>query len=403
MPAEEKPYRVYRGGRTKGKVPAPARPGRRRDRGGSKRGANGTDGPVDYRGPGAPRKRVSRGRKIAIGLVLLLVLLVVWGVTSFLAFRGGVGKANKRLDPNARLALTDDPPGLLLSHETTILLLGTDHSKVGGREGDRHSDSIMLVHTDPSKHRIAYLSIPRDLRVSIPGYLDQKINAAFQIGGPTLALKTIKAFTGIDVNHIVIVDFADFRDLVDALGGVDINVPAPIVSNPFDCPYATEERCQRWQGWRFARGPQHMDGRRALVYARIRENRLDPSESDVTRSERQQRVLQAIAAKLTSPRTLVKMPFIGDEIAAPLATDLSAGQLAQLGWVKLRAPVARALHCRLGGTASTYGGQYVIEPSEDNRNVIAMVVGRSAPQPPPPGSGPFGPGCAVGDQALPRR
>src|SRR5215208_2757173 len=235
MPSEEKPYRVYRGGRTKGKVPAPARPGRRRDGGGS----NGTGGAVEYRGPDSPRRRVS--------------------------------------------------PGLLLSHESTILLLGTDHSKVGGREGDRHSDSILLVHTDPSKHRIAYLSIPRDLRVSIPGYLDQKINAAFQIGGPTLALKTIKAFTGIPVNHVVIVDFADFRDLVDALGGVDIDVPAPIVSNPFDCPYATEERCQRWQGWRFARGKQHMDGRRALVYARIRENRLDPTESDVTRSERQQR------------------------------------------------------------------------------------------------------------------
>ena len=59
--------------------------------------------------------------------------------------------------------------------------------------------------------------------------------------------------------------------------------------------------------------------------------------------------------------------------------------------------------CRLGGTGSTYGGQYVIEPSEDNRNVIAMVVGKSAPQPPPPGSGPFGPGCVVGDEALPRR
>src|SRR5215211_3530150 len=334
MPSEEKPYRVYRGGRTKGKVPAPARPGRRRDGGGS----NGTGGPVEYRGPGSPRRKVSRGRKIGIALLLLFVLLVVWGVVSFLAFRGGVEKANKRLDPNARLALADDPPGLLLSHESTILLLGTDHSKVGGREGDRHSDSIMLVHTDPSKHRTAYLSIPRDLRVSIPGYADQKINAAFQIGGPTLALKTITAFTGIPVNHIVIVDFADFEDLVDALGGIDVDVPAPIVSNRFDCPYDTAQRCQAWQGWRFARGKQHMDGRRALVYGRIRENRLDPTESDVTRSERQQRVLQAISSKLTSPVTLVKLPVIGEEVAAPLATDLSATQLVQLGWVKFRSP-----------------------------------------------------------------
>jgi len=401
MAGEEKPYRVYRGGRTKGKVPAPARPVRVRRRDG--RGADGDGDRVDYRGPGAPRrKRISRGRKIALGLLLLLVLLGAWGVASFLAFRSGAEKANKRLDPNARLPLTEQS-GLLLSHETTILLLGTDHSRIGGREGDRHSDSIMLVHTNPSKHRIAFLSIPRDLRVSIPGGGDQKINAAYQIGGPALALKTIIRFTGIPVNHIVIVDFADFEDLVDALGGIDVDVPAPIVSNRFDCPYDTAQRCQAWQGWRFAKGEQHMDGRRALVYGRIRENRLDPTESDVTRSERQQRVLQAISSKLTSPVTLVKLPVIGEEVAAPLATDLSATQLVQLGWVKFRSPAGRALHCRLGGTASSIGGQYVIEPSEDNRNVIAMLVGRSAPQPPPPGSGPFGPGCAVGDEALPRR
>jgi LCP family protein required for cell wall assembly len=399
MPPDEKPYRVYRGGRAKGAVPLPPRPGRTRAGDGGRR----RDGNVDYRGPGGrPRRRLSRGRLVAIGFALLLLLVVVWGATSYLSFRGGVEDANKRLDPNARLALTDQS-GLLLSHPTTILLLGTDHAKVGGREGDRHSDSIMLVRTDPSKHRIAYLSIPRDLRVTIPGYGDQKINAAFQIGGAPLAMKTIKDFTGVDVNHVAIVDFADFKDLIDAVGGIDVDVPGPILSNKFDCPYATDQRCAAWQGWRFAKGKQHLDGRRALVYARIRENKLDPSESDVTRAERQQRVLQAIAGRLTSPKTLVKLPFMGDQIAAPLATDLSAQQMVQLGWVKFRAPAGRALHCRLGGTGSYVGGQSVIEPSEDNRNVIAMVMGRSAPQPPAPGSGPYGPGCVVGDAALPRR
>src|SRR5215211_3128851 len=89
MPSEEKPYRVYRGGRTKGKVPAPARPGRRRDGRGlrGRRGGDGGDGRIEYRGPGAPRRKLSRGRKIAILLLLVLVLLVVWGVASYLAFR----------------------------------------------------------------------------------------------------------------------------------------------------------------------------------------------------------------------------------------------------------------------------------------------------------------------------
>jgi LCP family protein required for cell wall assembly len=397
MAREEKPYRVYRGGRAKGKVPAPARPGRPQRDGG--------DGRVEYRGPGGGARRAGRrlswGKRVALVLGVLVLLAIVWGAASFLAFRRGVADANKRLDPNARLALTSQG-GLVMSHPTTILLLGTDHNKAGGREGDRHSDSIMLVHVDPSKHRIAFLSVPRDLRVPIPGASEQKINAAFQIGGPALALRTIHAFTGIPINHVIVVDFADFKQLIDAFGGVDVNVPAPIVSNRFDCPYGTQSRCQKWQGWRFHKGEQHMSGERALVYSRVRENRLDPSESDVTRGERQQRVLQAIASKLTSPGTLVQLPFMGSSLAKPLATDLSAGQMVQLGWVKFRAPSSRSLHCRLGGTGSYSGGQSVIEPSEDNRNVIAMVLGQSAPQPPAPGSGPFGPGCVVGDAALPR-
>jgi LCP family protein required for cell wall assembly len=397
MPAEEKPYRVYRGGRVKGKVPAPPRRGRPQR---PPRGERG-DGRVDYRGPGARERRVSWGKRIALGLVVVLLLAIVWGVVSYFSFRSGVEDANRRLDPNTRLALADQS-GLLMSHPTTILLLGTDHNKVGGREGDRHSDSIMLVRTDPKHHRLAFLSIPRDLRVEIPGYSEQKINAAYQLGGPALAIKTVRGFTGLEINHVVVIDFADFKDLIDSLGGVDVTVPAAIVSNRFDCPYATQQRCQAWQGWRFRKGKQHMSGQRALIYSRIRENRLDTSESDVTRAERQQRVLQAIASKLTAPGTLLKMPFMGGDLAKPLSTDLSAGQLVQLGWAKFRAPSGRALHCRLGGTLGAGPLGSTIDPTEDNRNVIAMVLGQSAPQPPPPGSGPFGPGCVVGDKPLPR-
>jgi len=392
MPEQEKPYRLYRGGRVKGKVPAPPRPKRP--------GRSGGDG-QRYPGPGPLRR--PRGwnwkRGILLGVLVLLVLLVVWGVASYLSFRGGVDQANKRLDSSTR-ALLQHQGGLLLSHPTTVLLLGTDHSKVGGREADRHSDSIMLVRIDPKHHRIAFLSIPRDLLVDVPGHGQMKINGAFQIGGPPLALRTIRSFTGLQVNHVAVVDFASFKDLIDKLGGITVDVPAPIRSNRFDCPFATAARCSSWQGWRFAKGKQHMDGRRALIYSRIRENRLNGAESDVTRGERQQRVLQAISAKLTSFGTLVKLPFVGGDLLKPLATDLSAGQFLQLGWIKFRAPGSRALHCRLGGEPSSASGQSVIEPSEDNREVIGMVLGLSAPQPPRPGSGLYGPGCAVGDASL---
>jgi LCP family protein required for cell wall assembly len=386
MAREEKPYRVYRGGRVKGKVPVPGSRSLRVQR----RGADRAGDQIEYRGPGAPHTRGPRwGRRIAIGVAVLLLLVVVWGVTSWFAFSSGVSDADKRLDPNAKLALSSQS-GLLLSHSTTILMLGTDNAKVGGRTGDRHSDSIMLLRTDPSHHRVYYLSIPRDIQVPIPGAGTQKINAAFQIGGPALAIRTIHSFTGIPIDHVMVVNFADFKDLIDALGGIDVNVPKPIRSNHFDCPYATQARCERWKGWRFEKGVQHMSGQRALVYSRIRENVLDPSETDVTRGARQQDVMNAVAKKFTSFGVLLRMPFSGSSFAKPLTTDLSAGQLVQLGWVKFRASDGGSVHCRLGGDL---GGGGTGGPSEDNPAAIAMFLGRSAPQPP---TDQFGPGCVIG-------
>jgi LCP family protein required for cell wall assembly len=383
MTTGDKPYRLYRGGRVKGKVPGIPRPeadGRRPDR------------------PVLPteRRRRPRGRTVVLLVILaILVLAVVWLALGYLQVRKGVKQANDRLPDNARAALASQD-GLLMNQPTTIALFGTDHAEgIAGRGSARRSDSIMLVRTDPSRNRIAYLSIPRDLRVDIPGHSASKINAAFQLGGPALALRTVRNFTGIPVNHVVVVDFADFTDVVDALGGIDVNNPEPILSNRFDCPYSTQERCARWEGWRFRKGEIHLDGYHALIYSRVRENRLDPGETDITRGQRQQQVMQAIMSKIASPSTGARMPMIGEDLAKPLATDLSTEQFLQLGWRKFRADDGNTLHCRLGGEPSSYGGESILVPSEDNRNVVSMFLGASAPQPPPQGQ-PFAPGCTIG-------
>jgi LCP family protein required for cell wall assembly len=299
-----------------------------------------------------------------------------------------VAEANKRLPTTARSALTADK-GSLFSTPSAILLLGTDHSLAASRAGDRHSDSITLLRTDPDHGRLYYLSIPRDLRVEIPGYGAAKINTAFQVGGPRLAARTVAAYTDIPVNHLVVVNFAEFKDLIDAVGGLDIVVPGRILSK-FDCPYATEARCARWPGWRFSPGKQHMNGQRALIYSRVRKNLLDPAESDITRGERNQQVLQALLSKLASFSTFMRLPLIGGDLMKPLATDLSANDFAAIGWAKFRAD--RTLHCRLGGTST--GGD--ITPSEDNAKVILMVLGKSAPQPPAPTGDTYPPGCLIG-------
>ena len=385
MPAEDKPYRVYRGGRAKGRVPL------------TRHQSPGAETPAGSGPERTSRPRLRRpGRLLALGLVGFLVLLLVWGVGGYLSVKSGVADANDRVPPGVRRQLSKTD-GLLVSTATTILVLGTDGGDRPGREGANRSDSIMLLRTDPGKRRLAFLSIPRDLQVDIPEVGVAKINAANQIGGPALALRAVEDLTGLDVNHVAFVDFDRFEELIDAVGGIDVTVPRAIRSNKFDCPYKTAQRCASWRGWRFARGEQHMDGRRALVYSRIRTNLLHPSETDFDRARRQQQVVSATLDKVTSLGTAIKLPFVGGDLVTPLATDLGAWELMQLGWTYFRADTGRALHCRLGGDPATVGGESVIIGTEDNVATVAMFTGRSAPLPPPRGL-PYAPGCLVGER-----
>jgi LCP family protein required for cell wall assembly len=374
MAAAEKPYRLYRGGRKKGRVPLERN---RRT-------------PAQTSAQAGPPRRTRRwGLWIGAAVLAALVLLSAWTALGYRAFAQGVEKANARIGRDVRAQLSNKDRSVL-SDPTTTLVIGTDGGRARGREGFNRSDSLMLIRTDPSRHRISYLSIPRDLRVEIPGYGASKVNAANQIGGPALTLATVRALTGLGIDHVVVVNFDGFRDLIDAIGGIEITVPKPILSNAFDCPHSPE-RCKDWEGWRFGKGKQHMDGRRALMYSRIRTNQLDPSETDFERAERQQAVVDAVGDKIASIGTFLRLPFVGDALAAPLATELSAWELARLGWVRFRAG-SGALRCRLGGDPETIGGESVILGSEDNAAVVSMFLGRSAPLPPPKGV-PYAPGC----------
>jgi anionic cell wall polymer biosynthesis LytR-Cps2A-Psr (LCP) family protein len=127
----------------------------------------------------------------------------------------------------------------------------------------------------------------------------------------------------------------------------------------------------------------------------VRKNSLNAADTDVTRTARQQEVLQAMLSKMTSVTTLAKLPFIGSKLVKPLATDLSAAQFLQLGWVYKR---SHALHCRLGGTTQTLadGESVIVSEGDDKARVILAMLGRTAPLPPRPGEGPYGAGCVTG-------
>lgn len=380
MAREDKPYRVYRGGRARGGVPTLPRLGKP---GRQKRPSRDGSGRARYAGPG-PVKRTRRwgvGRITFLSILALILLMIGWTVAGYLAVRNGIQEANDRLGDRAKAQLVPQD-GWMLSEPGVTLLLGSDRSNHPTRRTNRLADSIMLIRTDPDRTRVTYLSIPRDLEVEVPGYGHEKINSSLPLGGPQLAIRTIRSSLGIDVNHVILLDFPSFRGVIDALGGVSVDVPKPAVTN-VECPYRSTARCQRWGGWRFGRGVQEMDGRRALLYSRIRTNLLDPAESDLNRVGRQQQVLQATLSEMVSFGTYLRLPFIGDDLVKPLATDFSTGELFQFAWLRFRASGDRTVFCRLGLTGD----------GDENAAVLLMFSGLSAIQPPSPLSGA---GCIAG-------
>jgi LCP family protein required for cell wall assembly len=374
MAREDKPYRVYRGGRATGGVPTLTRTPKP-ERG--KKQPRQAPKPQRYAGPG-PAKRPRRfgtGRIIFLVVLALLLFLVGWTVAGYLSIRSGMKEANGRLGDAAKAQLVPQD-GWMLSQPSTTLIVGSDHSSHPTRRGNRLADSIMLLRTDPDHHSITYLSIPRDLEVEVPGFGHEKINSTLPLGGPQLTIRTIRDALGIPVNHVILLDMTSFRQVVDALDGVEVDVPKAAVTK-VECPYPSAERCARWGGWRFGRGRQEMDGKRAQIYARIRKNELDPGESDLNRVGRQQQVLQATLDEMVSVGAYMRLPFIGDDLVSPLTTDLSTNELFQLGWLRFRSSDDRTVYCRLGLTGD----------GDDNAAVLTMFNGTSAIQPPNPTSG----------------
>ena len=277
-------------------------------------------------------------------------------------------------------------------------MLGTDGGDRPGREGANRSDSIMLLRTDPGKRRLAFLSIPRDLQVEIPEVGVAKINAANQIGGPALALRTVEDLTGLDVNHVAFVDFDRFEELVDAVGGIDVERP-PTRSARTSSTARTRRQALRRRGaaggsraarstWTaVARSSTRASARTCCIPARPTSTGRDASsrsfgdarQGDERRYRAQAPVRRRRSRRRRSPPT-----------SAPW-------ELIQLGWAYFRADTGRALHCRLGGDPATVGGESVILGTEDNVATVAMFTGRSAPLPPPQGL-PYAPGCLVGER-----
>jgi LCP family protein required for cell wall assembly len=317
-------------------------------------------------GSGPRRRRRFRWWHIPVGVFAVLVIagvvLTVLAWPGYQKFDRAVDKANKRVDAKTRAQLSADD-GWIWRNGTTVLIFGLDEAGLPA-----HSDTVMLMHFDPGTHQINQLSIPRDTYVDIDGYGQQKITQAMWYGGPSLALKTVKEYTGIPVNHVMVVGFQGFPRLVNAVGGIDMYVPQTVSTGAGPgIPGATQRVVT------FDKGMHHFDGKEAMLYVRIRKAY---AQGDFTRAARQQAFLQAIQTKLMQPGNLTKLPDIGKHFMSGVATDLTTNQILELAYLKWRSNGGKkqVMKGELGWSSD---GQAVVFPPDDatKQRIISRFLG----------------------------
>lgn len=250
------------------------------------------------------QRRVQEKKLLKIAL-LALVLLIAATAASYYWFSHSSMPSPKRRA--ASQSVLPESGG-----KVNILVLGVDQRK----DDIGRSDTLFLVTLDTKTKAASMLSIPRDTRVKIPGYGYDKINHAFSLGGHQLTQRAVEDLLGVPVDYYVKINFAGFSKIVDALGGVDIDVEKRMYyEDPYDDLVID-----------FKPGVQHMDGETAIKYVRYRDE-----EGDLGRITRQQNFIRAMMDEATSASILVRLPSIISEVSNTVETDLSVAEMLGMG------------------------------------------------------------------------
>jgi len=285
-----------------------------------------------------------------------------------------------------------DAPAMKLAEwkgteRVNLLVMGVDQRDPNERP---RSDTMMLASIDPNTKHLSVFSIMRDTYVFVPGVGQSKINAAFAIGGPELLVNTVQEYLKIPIHYYVAIDFLGFAKVVDAIGGIDVQVKERMVHADDGLHDILLEP-----------GLQHMDGYKALQYVRYRGS----ARADFDRTERQREVLKLVATELKSPGMLVKFPTILKDVQPHTQTNVSSGDLYPL--VSLGLSLGENVQTQQLPpddmlTETTRNGEMVLVPDTERvRRFVKerMEAGSAAVQPEPSPSAPAGQTPAPQQQA----
>ena len=309
----------------------------------------------------APPKPKRFWVKFSLAAVLIVCVSAAATATSILLYVGSIAHAlshNDKLSKLDKQLANVDGGG-----PETILILGSDQrANLPGDPG--RSDTTMLLRLDPEQNAIAVLSIPRDLKVEIPGYGTEKFNAAYTDGGPKLTLRVVKELTGLQINHVVNVDFLGFVRAVDAIGCVYVDVDRRYYHN-------NAESSEEYAEINVQPGYQLLCGKKALQYVRYRH-----TDTDLVRSARQQNFISEARERVPVGDLLLGRNDLINIFTEYTTSDISnAAEMIQVLdlFVESRGAEIREVHF-----PAVLGPSYVYSSPEAIHGAVEKFLGSEA-------------------------